>query len=68
MSPPADDMPRPTMPRRIWTPGLLFPGETPEQAAEREQRCREEDARIEAEVARLWAWKQRPWWEDPPPA
>ena len=56
---------RPTTTRRLWAPGIVFAGETEAQAAERERQWRAEDARIDAELDRLWAWKQRPWWEDP---
>ncbi len=57
--------PRPTMMRRLWIPGMQYEGETDEQMVDRERRYAEEDARIEAEIERLYKWKLRPWWEDP---
>lgn len=58
------DAPRPSVPRRIWFPGLQYGGETDAQMLERERICREDDARADAECERLWRWKCRPWWQD----
>jgi hypothetical protein len=55
---------RPTTLRRVWVPGIGYAGETAEEMAARERLFREEDARADAEEARLLAWKSRPWWED----
>ena len=60
---PRTDVPKPALCRRLWIPGLQYEGETLEQMDARENRCREDDARADAEIARLWAWKNRPWWE-----
>jgi len=55
-------VPVPSVMRRVWIPGIQYERETDEQMAERERLCREDDARAEAEVLRLIAWLQRPWW------
>lgn len=57
---------RPTTLRRLWVPGIQYEGESQEQMLEREQLCREDDARADAAMARLLQWKLTPWWEDPP--
>lgn len=53
----------PTTLRRMWVPGIVYTGETPEQAAAREAQCRAEDASADAELQRLLAARLRPWWE-----
>lgn len=57
------DIPRPSFIRRLRIPGLVYFGETEEQAKERERLDCIEDARIAAEEERLWRWKITPWWE-----
>jgi len=57
-----DQIPRPKAMRRLWVPGIQYEGETREQMDERERILREEDARIDAELERLWRWKCAPWW------
>lgn len=67
MSTPAidtSDIPRPSLPRRLWIRGLQFGNETDAQMDERERRWAQEDAARQAEEERLWKWKIRPWWED----
>jgi hypothetical protein len=55
--------PRPTTTRRIWFEGFQYAGETTDQMNAREERCREEDRRIKAELERLWQWKLTPIWK-----
>lgn len=59
-------IPYPSTMRRVWVAGIQYGNETMEQMLAREARCREEDARADAEEKRLYAWKCRPWWEDAP--
>lgn len=43
--------------RRVWMPGIEYAGETAAQASARERKWLAEDARAEADAARLRQWK-----------
>ena len=51
--------------RPIIIPGIVYSGETHEQAFARWDRERAHLEEEAAEEARLAAWKARGWWEDP---
>jgi len=45
---------------------VVYDGETDAQAFDRAKAAFERREQQRAEQARLEAWKNRPWWEDPP--
>lgn len=51
------------LPRPLHIPGLVFGGETREQAERRDRRQAEEEAACREAEARARAWQLRGWWE-----